>query len=76
MSLQVFLNNSRRALFIASAVLIALAFIEWAAQLAGTTLVSQWYSAGRLLEIAAALLVYVIAVLLREIREELHANRS
>ena len=45
-------------------------------QLFDTTLVGRWYSAGRLLEIAATLLVYVIAVLLRDIREELHANRS
>ena len=76
MYLQVFLNNSMRVLFLASAALIALAFIEWAAQLAGTTLVGHWYSAGRLLEIAATMLVYVIAVLLREVREELRANRS
>ena len=76
MYLQVFLKNSMRVLFIASAALIALAFIEWAAQFVGTTLVGSWYSAGRLLEIAATLLVFVIAVLLREIREELRASRS
>jgi len=76
MYLKILLNNSMRVLFIASAALIVLAFIEWAAQLVGTTLVGQWYSAGRLLEIAATMLVYVIAVLLREIREELRANRS
>lgn len=76
MYLQVFLTNSMRVLFLASAALIALAFIESAVQFFGTTLVGRWYSAGRLLEIAATFLVYVIAVLLREIREELHANRS
>ena len=76
MYLQVILNNSKRALFLASAALIALAFIELAAQLVGTTLMSYRYSAGRLLEIAAAMLMYVIAVQLREIRDELRANRS
>jgi len=45
-------------------------------QLVGTTLVGRWYSSGRLLEIAAALLVYVVAVYLREIREELRSNRT
>ncbi len=76
MYLQVILNNSKRVLFLASAALIALAFIEGAAQLVGTSLVSNWYSAGRLLEIAATLLVYVIAVELREIRDEIRTNRS
>lgn len=76
MYLKVLLNNSMRVLFIASAALIALAFIEWAAQLVGTTLVGRWYSAGRLLEIAATLLVYVIAVYLREIRDELRSNQT
>jgi hypothetical protein len=76
MYLQVFLNNSMRVLFITSAALIALAFTEWAAQLAGTTLVGRWYSPGRLLEIAATMLVYVIAVYLREIRDVLRANRT
>ena len=76
MYLQVFLTNSMRILFLGSAALIALAFVESAVQLFDTTLVGRWYSAGRLLEIAATLLVYVIAVLLRDIREELHANRS
>ena len=75
MYLQVFLINSMRVMFLASAALIALAFIEWAAQIVGTTLVGRWYSSGRLLEIAATLLVYVIAVYLREIRDELRAGR-
>ena len=76
MYFQVFLTNSKRALFFASATLIALAFIELAAQLAGTTLMSYRYSAGRLLEISATMLIYVIAVQLREIRDELREKRS
>ena len=78
MYLQVFLTNSKRALFFASATLIALAFIELAAQLVGTTLMSyrHSYSAGRLLEISATMLIYVIAVQLREIRDELREKRS
>jgi len=74
MYLHLILNYSKSALFLASAALIALAFIELAAQFAGTTLLSYRYSAGRLLEISAMMLVYVIAVLLREIREDLRAN--
>ena len=76
MYLQVFLKNTKRLLFLASVALIALAFAEWAAQFFGTSLVNYWYSSGRLLEIAATLLVYVVAVLLWEIREELRSNRS
>ena len=76
MYLQVFLTNSKRALFLASATLIALAFIELAAQLVGTTLMSYRYSAGRLLEISATMLIYVIAVQLREIRDELRTHPS
>ena len=75
MYLQVFLTNSKRALFLAAAALIALAFIELAAQLVGTTLMNYRYSAGRLLEISATMLIYVIAVQLREIRDEIRAKR-
>lgn len=75
MYIKVFLSNSMRLAFIGAAALIAMAFLEWAVQFLGYSLVGPWYTAGRLLEIAAALLVYVIAVLLREIREELRTKR-
>ena len=51
--------------------LMVLAAIEYAANLAGYTVVHQAYRPGRLIEIAAALTVFVIAILLRQIREEL-----
>lgn len=53
---------------------LAAGLLEWLVQLAGFSLVGRLYSAGRLLELAAALLVFVIAVTLREIVIELRSN--
>lgn len=53
---------------------LVVGLLEWLAQLSGFSLIGRLYSAGRLLELAAALLVFVIAVTLREILVELRSN--
>ena len=63
-----------RTIFAIATVTILLAFAEGFAQLFGQTLISRYYSAGRLLELAATLLVFVIVQLLRQIRDELRAK--
>jgi hypothetical protein len=60
-----------RIVVIGAFVLIGLAAIEYVANLFGYTVLRHAYSTGRLVELAAALLVIVIALLLRQIRDEL-----
>jgi hypothetical protein len=60
-----------RVFFLAAFVLLGLSVIERVANGAGYTILAGRLSAGRLLEIAVALLVFVIAMQLREIRLEL-----
>ena len=57
-----------RLLFAAAFLLLGLAVVERIANAAGYTIL-QIYSGGRLLESAAVLLVFVIAVQLREMKE-------
>ena len=64
-----------RTLFIIATAAIVVAFVEWTAEFFGFSLI-RTYQPGRLLELAATLLVFVIAVLLRQIREELREGRS
>ena len=65
-----------RTLFLLAIAAIALAFIEGIAEFFGSTMVGDFYTAGRLLELAATMLVFVIAVLLRQIRNELRAKQG
>ena len=67
-----------RTLFIIASAAIAVAFLERIAHVFGFSIISQIYSggAGRLLELAATLLVFVIAVLLRQVRDELRTGRG
>lgn len=60
-----------RMVVIGAVVLIGLGAIEYVARLFGYTVLRNTYSTGRLIELAAALLVIVIALLLRQIRDEL-----
>ena len=64
---------SRTVFFIATATIL-LAFAEGFAQLFGQSIISRLYSPGRLLELAATLLVFVIVQLLRQIRDELRSR--
>lgn len=63
-------------LFAIAAVAIPLAFVELAVQAAGKSLIGGMYTPGRIIELAALLLVFVIAVLLMQIRDELRAGRA
>jgi hypothetical protein len=49
--------------------LLSVAIIEIALNLFDYTILSRGYTAGRLIELSAALLVFVITVLLRQIRD-------
>ena len=73
---QTLLNYAARLFFVGASVVIVLAFMEWIAQFLRFSLISYMYKPGRLLELAATLLVFVIVVLLHEIRDELRKNRS
>ena len=65
-----------RTLFIIASATIAVAFLERIGELFGFSILGEMYEAGRLLELAATLLVFVIAVLLRQIRDELRTGRG
>lgn len=60
-----------RIFVFAAFALIAVAVIEKIANLSGYTVLREAYTPARLIELAAALTVIVIALLLRQIREEL-----
>lgn len=65
-----------RVLFLVSFVLAGLAAWEKLANLAGYTVLRSSMGAGRLLEIAAISLLFVIALLLREISHSLRVKVS
>lgn len=60
-----------RVFSLGAILMIALALIEYAANVFGYTIVREAHRPGRLIEIAATLVVIVIALLLRQIRDEL-----
>ena len=59
-----------RLFFFVAFALLVLAVIEGILNLIGYTILQGQYTAGRLTEFAALLLVFVIALLLRQMREE------
>lgn len=64
-----FLN---RVFFLAAFVLLALAVVDRFITWFGYTILGGTYSAGRLLEFAAIMLLFVIALLARQMRDALH----
>ena len=64
-----------RPLFILALALLAVAGAERIANVAGYTITRSSFTAGRLLEISALLATFVIAILLRQIRDEARARR-
>jgi uncharacterized membrane protein YjjP (DUF1212 family) len=60
-----------RLFFGTAFVLLAISVLEKAAILMGYSILRRAYTPGRLLELSALLVVFVIALLLRQIREEL-----
>jgi len=76
MNLEFVYKHFARTLFMIASVAIAVAFLEWIGDIVGFSLIGEMYTAGRLVELAAALLVFVIAVLLRQIRDELRTSQG
>lgn len=74
MNLDRLISVIARIIFALATATILLAFAEGFANLFGTSLVARYYAAGRLLELAAILLVFVIVYLLRQIRDALRDN--
>ena len=70
------LHTSARIVFIGAAAAIFLAFIEWGAQFFGTSLIGHTYAAGRILELSATLLIYVLTVLVWEVLAELKSPQT
>lgn len=60
----------------AAAIFAALALLEWLANLFQYTVLRNAHAPGRLLEIAAILMVFVLAVLLRQVRNALRTGRT
>jgi len=58
-----------RCFFLAAFVLLALSLLEAVARQLGYTILRSAFAPGRLLEYAALLLVFVVAMLLRQIRD-------
>ena len=75
MDKQRILHTSAQVVFIGASAAIFLAFLELGAQFFGASLIRNLYPPGRIIELAAALLIPVIAITLREIRDELRAGR-
>lgn len=76
MDLRLCFSAVSRLFFGASLVLLALAVIEKVANLSGQTVLAGRYEPGRLLEFAGILLVFVISMLLREIRDDFKNSRK
>jgi len=64
-----------RLFFAGAIVLVVIAAVEKVANLTGYTIVRSAYTTGRLLEVASLLIIFVIALLLRQIREELKKDK-
>jgi hypothetical protein len=57
-------------------VLLALGVVEWLANILGYTIVNQVYRPGRLMEFAAIYAIFVVALLLRQVRQEIRKGRA
>ena len=70
MKLQSLASLFNRLFFLGAFVLFAAAVIEKLANLAGYTVIGQTYTPGRLFEFAAVMLLFVITLLLRDVRDQ------
>jgi hypothetical protein len=69
MNIDVFYKYFARSLFLVALAILAVGFVELAANLFGSSVLGGGYTAGRMIEVSAALVIFVIAVLLRQIRD-------
>ena len=65
-----------RIFFIGAFALMALAVTERLSNALGYTILREQYTASRLLEIAVVALIFVLALVLREVRDELRKRNS
>lgn len=75
MNLQKLISITSRIFFVGAFVLLVLAVIEWVANVTGYTIVGLRTSTVHLLDAAVVLLVFVIAMQLREMKEELKSRK-
>jgi putative copper export protein len=75
MNLQKLISMTSRLFFLGAFVLFGLALIERGANATGYTILDQTTSTVHLLAAAVVLLVFVIAIQLREMKEELKGRR-
>ena len=68
------LHLSARVVFVGASAGILLAFLELAVNFLGTSLIGNTYAPGRILELSATLLIYVLAVLVWEVLAELKSR--
>ena len=77
MALEKLISIASRALFSGAFILLIVASTEKIMNLLGYTLLQQTqYTSWRLLEFAALFLIFVIAILLRQIRDELRKTKA
>jgi hypothetical protein len=76
MSLEKLSSIVPRLFFLAASVLLVLAVLERLAVGFGYTILRGVYTPGRMLEFAGILLLFAMALLLRQIREELRGRRD
>ncbi len=76
MNLITIVDYLAKTFLVIAGIAIVVAFLESAAQLVGKSLVFEMYTPGRLIELAAMLLIFVIAVQLLQIRDELKTTRQ
>jgi hypothetical protein len=65
-----------RTFFAVAFILLGLAIVERAAYVFEYTILRGTFTAGRLLELAVVVMVFVIALLLRQIREHLRSGAT
>ena len=75
MSLEKLISLSSRLFFFGAFVLLGLAVVERVANEAGYTILQGMTRGGRLLDIAVVLLIFVIALQLRAMKEELKSRK-
>jgi hypothetical protein len=76
MDLERWISLASRVLFSSAFALLGLALVERTANAVGYTILRGIFGGGRLLEIAAIFLIFVIAIQLREVKVELRRLRS
>jgi len=74
MKFQAWVERATRGFFGLSFVLLVIAVVERLSNALGYTVLGQKYTPGRLLEFAGILMLFVVALLLRTIRDEIRKN--